>query len=178
MSLAAAAGFFLLVSTAIAAACSRAEEPHWPTRNYSGTYSARVRAADNSCDAPAFAPGDTLLIALAQAPDNRAKMALSPVVKVAGRFQGDRLEAGAAVPVSQAQTGPPPSPARAESRDSLDPAAPAVADSIRYHVKLDFDQTTFSGEYTVEQPAMGPGLDACRQAFELEGVKVVVAQDS
>jgi hypothetical protein len=155
---------FLLGAVPLLSSCSRPEETGWPTRNYSGIYSVRARVVSNSCEAPVFASGDTLLLTLFQTRDNRARVELSPVVTVDGAFMGDRLEARAAIPTPALSL--PPADSGATS-----PATPG--DSLRYRLELDFEGETFEGRYRVEQPPLGGRVEACSQEFQLEGTEVV-----
>jgi hypothetical protein len=152
--------------SALAVACSEEPGGRWPERNYSGLYAASARAVADDCEMPVFAPADTLQLMLVHAPDNRARVRLSPVIGLAGAFQGDRLEAYAAVPVPVAPATPTAAPERSPRATRSGVPSP---DSLRYRLRLDFAGRSFRGEYRVEQPPMLDRLRACSQRFELVG---------
>ncbi len=164
------------IAALVVGGCSRSDEPVWPARNYSGAYAVRTRVTSNDCGAPVFAPGDTLVFAFLQSRENKAQVDISPVASLVGDFRGDRLEAYAAVSASPAGSAPrggsasPDSASRTGAKDSA--GAPGAADSIRYRLTLDFEGHAFKGSYRVEQPPLGLGVKACKQAFDVEGSEI------
>ncbi|MBA2565662.1 MAG: hypothetical protein H0V09_09610 [Gemmatimonadetes bacterium] len=154
---------FALPLAALLAACSEPEsEPasRWPARNYSGSYAVRAKAASNECPAAIFAAGDTVEFRVLQEHDNRATVVIQPVISLSGVFQGDRLQARAAV-VNTAL-------AAANAAPGKDSTALGV-DSLRYTLDLRFEGEVFEGTYRVDQPALGGGFAACSQTFDVEG---------
>jgi hypothetical protein len=148
--------------------CSRSDRPQWPARNYSGAYAVTARVVSNDCPTPVFAPGDTLVFALLQSKQNGARVDIAPVASLAGDFQGDHLDAYAAV--SATPTGAAPA-ASAAAGSAGEGAEKTASDSVRYRLALDFEGHAFKGTYRVEQPALGMGAEACKQAFDVRGTE-------
>ncbi|HEY7462524.1 MAG TPA: hypothetical protein VIC59_11715 [Gemmatimonadota bacterium] len=157
-----------LVACALAVACSRSE-PAWPARNYSGVYTVQALSTSSSCPAPVFAPGDTLVFTLVQTAQNHARVDIPPVASVAGRFTGDALEGYGAVAAGPEGTPPPAGAAHPPASTA---AAGTGPDSIRYRLALQFRGHGFEGTYRVEQPALGQGVAACSQVFDVAGTEV------
>jgi hypothetical protein len=162
----------LVLAVALLAAlagCSRSDRDEWPARNYSAAYSVTAKVVSNDCPAPVFAQGDTLVFALLQSKQNGARVDVAPVASLTGDFKGDHLDAYAAV--SAAPTASVPAASGSDASEAGPGGNPIGSDSVRYRMSLDFEGHAFKGTYSVEQPSLGKGAEACKQAFEVRGTE-------
>lgn len=145
------------MSTAVAAgllsAVACGGDEGYPSRDWSGRYAAQVVEASTDCQgANAPPPMTGLIVSLEHYDNNRAAVQLTPVVRLAGGFEGDHLETTNLIqePVSLPDT----LLARVTTADSIE--------IITYRFEADFESNGFRGRYVIRAPDL--------RALVLEGM--------
>lgn len=149
------------------AACGADPDPV-PSRNWSGTYGARVVESTTDCAGSEQPPPLTgVVITLVQSAANEVALTMGPFIQLQGSLEGDRLEARARVrePISL----PDSIARRATPADSLD--------AISYRLDADFAGEGFRGLYLVRSPdiralARGTGAGRCEYRYVLEAERM------
>ncbi|HUP00474.1 MAG TPA: hypothetical protein VM737_03010 [Gemmatimonadota bacterium] len=151
------------------AACGSADGGD-PSRNWSGRYGTRVVGASTDCfESQSPPPLTGFILDLAQTSPDSVTVSMNPIIRLAGRYEGDRLEAGMVV---EEPVGLPDSiAARATPADSLD--------TITYALRADFEAAGFEGEYVIRSPDLralvtrGEG-SRCEYRYRLSGQRMEV----
>lgn len=118
-------------------------EDGYPSRDWSGRYATTVTEAATRCHGATAPPPMTgFILTLEQTRNNHATVTMNPIVRLAGEFRGDRLEARNIVqePVEL----PDSIVARATEADSLD--------TITYDLEAEFSRNGFVGRYVIRAP--------------------------
>ena len=154
----------------LAAACGGGtddpDEPGFPSRDWSGSYAVDIAETATTCAGPeAGLPPGELLFEVRQSRDNDAEVFVGPLIALAGRFDGDELDAGGTI------HEPVPLPdsllARATAADSLE--------TIVYSLHASFSgEGALEGTYRIRAPdlvalARGTGERRCEIVYELRG---------
>lgn len=158
----------LAAALGAALACGGAEEPGYPSRDWSGWYQSRMTGSSTDCHGADLPPPLTgLTVTVEHHPNNRATVRMGTFVSLAGAFDGDSFHATTSfdVPVALPDTIAD----RAAPEDSLDVVA--------YDLSAVFADSAFSGVYLVRTPdinalARGEGPGRCSYRYELSGVEV------
>lgn len=148
-------------------ACGSGDEKY-PSRDWSGRYATRVVESSTDCQGATAPPPITgLIISLEHYDNNQAAVQMTPVIRVAGEFEGDRLEATTVIrePVSLPDT----LVARVTPADSIE--------TITYRFEADFKRNGFQGRYVIRAPDLralvlkGSGK-RCQIRYSLSGQRV------
>lgn len=149
------------------AACGGGDDPY-PSRDWSGRYATTVSESGTDCHGAAAPPSMTgFILVLEQTRNNRVTVTMNPVVRLAGAFTGDRLDAGNVVQEPVAL--PDSILARAAPADSLD--------TITYDLEADFARNGFVGRYVIRAPDLralvteGEG-SRCEYRYRLAGQRI------
>ena len=154
------------------AACGGGDE-RYPSRDWSGRYATQVVEASTDCQgAPAPPPMTGLILSLEHYDNNRATVQVTPVIRLAGAFEGDRLETGNLIqePVSLPDT----LLALLTPADSIE--------TITYRFEADFERNGFQGRYVIRAPDLralileGAGK-RCQIRYSLAGQRIREAAD-
>ena len=159
-----------VVAACVAAGCGGGSddpaEPAFPSRDWSGSYAVEIEGTTTSCAGPeAGTPPGELLFEVRQSRDNDAQVFVGPLIALAGRFDGDALEAGGTIhePVAL----PDSLTARATAADSLE--------TIVYALDASFSgEGALEGTYRIRAPdlvalAHGSGPGRCEIVYDLRG---------
>ena len=125
-----------------AVACGGGDDGY-PSRDWSGRYATQVVEASTDCQGATAPPPMTgLIVSLEHYDNNRAAVQMTPVVRLAGGFEGDHLETTNFIqePVSLPDT----LLARVTSADSIE--------TITYRFDADFERNGFRGRYVIRAP--------------------------
>jgi hypothetical protein len=138
----------------------------FPSRDWSGVYRLQVAESSTDClgaEAPPALTDDPLEVR--QTVDNHAVVKIGPLMELTGRFDGDKLEAHAAIiqPISL----PESLAARTAPQDSLE--------TIAYAIEVVFgEDPVVAGRYVIRAPdlvalARGTGAHRCQYVYEVRG---------
>ena len=157
----------LAVAGPAMAACGGGDDAY-PSRDWSGRYATTVSEGATDCHGAAAPPSMTgFILVLEQTRNNRVTVTMNPVVRLAGAFTGDRLDAGNVVQEPVAL--PDSILARATAADSLD--------TITYDLEADFARNGFVGRYVIRAPDLralvreGEG-SPCEYRYRLAGQRI------
>lgn len=146
-------------------------EARFPSRDWSGSYAMEVQETTTSCAGPdAGAPPGELLLEVRQSRDNDAEVFVGPLIALAGRFDGDELEAGGTI------HEPVPLP------DSLlERTTPADSlETIVYALHVSFSgEGALEGTYRIRAPdlvalARGTGARRCEIVHDVRGMATLM----
>ena len=155
------------------ASCSR-DDGAYPSRNWNGRYGTTVSEAATDCHGAVAPPRMTgFIMNLEHHKNNRATVTMNPIVRLAGEFRGDRLEATNFVqePVEL----PDSILARATEADSIE--------TISYRLEADFSRNGFVGRYVIRAPDLralvleGEG-GRCEYRYRLAGQRIREATEA
>ncbi|HKY61140.1 MAG TPA: hypothetical protein VJP59_09025 [Gemmatimonadota bacterium] len=155
-----------------AVACGSGDEGY-PSRDWSGRYATRVVEASTDCQgATGPPPISGLILSLEHYDNNRAAVQMTPVIRLAGSFQGDHLETTHFIQESVAL--PDTLLARATPADSVE--------TITYSFEADFERNGFQGRYVIRAPDLralvleGTGK-RCQIRYTLSGQRIREASE-
>lgn len=115
----------------------------YPSRDWSGRYATRIVESSTDCQGAAVPPPITgLIISLEHYDNNQVAVQMTPVIRLAGGFEGDHLEATHLIrePISLPDT----LLARATPADSIE--------TVAYLFEADFEGNGFQGQYVIRAP--------------------------
>lgn len=159
-----------MTTVVLLAACG--EEPEAvPSRDWSGTYGARVVESTTDCAGSEQPPPlGGVVITLVQSAANEVALTMGPFIQLQGSLEEDRLEARARVrePISL----PDSISGRAAPADSLD--------TISYRLEADFAGEGFGGVYVIRSPdirALARGTEGgrCEYRYVLDAERMAGA---
>lgn len=140
----------------------------YPSRDWSGRYATTVAEAATDCRDAAAPPLMTgFILVLEHSRSNRVMVTMNPVIRLAGEFRGDGLEARHLVQEPVAL--PDSILARATEADSID--------LITYELRADFRRSGFTGRYVIRAPDLralvldGKG-SRCEFRYRLTGQRI------
>ncbi|MGH7556501.1 MAG: hypothetical protein ACREMD_01710 [Gemmatimonadota bacterium] len=146
----------------------------YPSGDWSGRYGTTVSQAATDCyGATAPPPMTGFILDLEHHRNNRATLTMNPVVRLAGEFDGDRLEAW-----NQVETPvelPDSLLARVTEADSLE--------TITYRLEADFSRNGFVGRYVIRAPDLRAlvsegAASRCEFRYRLAGQRIREATES
>jgi hypothetical protein len=155
-----------------AVACGGGDEGY-PSRDWSGRYATQVVEASTDCQGATAPPPMTgLILSLEHYDNNRVAVQMTPVIRLAGGFEGDHLETTNFIqePVSMPDT----LLARVTSADSIE--------TITYRFEADFERNGFQGRYLIRAPDLralvleGTGK-RCQILYTLSGQRIREASE-
>lgn len=150
-----------------AVACGSGDEGY-PSRDWSGRYATQVVEASTDCQGATAPPPMTgLILSLEHYDNNRAAVQMTPVIRLAGGFEGDHLETTNFIlePLSLPDT----LLARTTPADSIE--------TITYRFEADFERNGFQGRYVIRAPDLralvleGAGK-RCQIRYSLSGQRI------
>ncbi len=155
------------------AGCGGDGEDGYPSGDWSGRYGTTISEAATDCYGATAPPAMTgFILDLEHHKNNRATVTMNPLVRLAGEFHGDRLEAMNLVetPIDL----PDSLLARVTEADSLE--------TITYRLEADFSRNDFVGTYVVRAPdlrALASEGDAsrCEFRYRLAGQRIEETDD-
>jgi hypothetical protein len=155
-----------------AVACGSGDE-EYPSRDWSGRYATQVVEASTDCQGATSPPPMTgLILSLEHYDNNRAAVQMTPVIRLAGGFDGDHLESTNFIqePLSLPDT----LLARTTPADSIE--------TITYRFEADFERNGFQGRYVIRAPDLralvleGTGK-RCQIRYTLSGQRIREASE-
>lgn len=155
------------------AGCGREGGDAYPSGDWGGRYGTTVSQAATDCYGATAPPSMTgFILDLDHQRNNRATVTMNPVVRLAGEFHGDRLEAGNAVVAPVAL--PDSLLAGVTEADSIE--------TITYRLEADFSRNGFVGTYVIRAPdlrALAAEGEAarCEYSYRLAGQRIREASE-
>ena len=153
-------------------ACGTGDE-EYPSRDWSGRYATQVVEASTDCQGATSPPPMTgIILSLEHYDNNRAAVQMTPVIRLAGGFEGDHLESTNFIqePVSLPDT----LLVRTTPADSIE--------TITYRFEADFERNGFQGRYVIRAPDLralvleGTGK-RCQIRYTLSGQRIREASE-
>lgn len=145
----------------------------YPSRDWSGRYAARVMESSTDCQGATAPPPITgLIISLEHYDNNQAVVQMTPVVRLTGEFEGDRLETTQVI--RESVSLPDTLLARVTPADSIE--------IITYRFEGDFERNGFLGRYEIRAPDLralileGTGK-RCQIRYSLSGQRIREASE-
>ncbi|MGH7564735.1 MAG: hypothetical protein ACREK5_09980 [Gemmatimonadota bacterium] len=155
------------------AGCGGDGEEAYPSGDWSGRYGTTVSEAATDCHGATAPPAMTgFILDIEHHKNNRATVTMNPIVRLAGEFQGDRLEAMNVVrtPVEL----PDSLLARVTEADSIE--------TITYRLEADFSREGLVGRYVIRAPdlralVLEGEAARCQFRYRLAGQRIAEAGD-
>ncbi len=161
-----------LAATLLVAACGSGDEGY-PSRDWSGRYATQVVESSTDCQGATAPPPMTgLILSLEHYNNNRATVQVTPLIRLAGGFEGDHLETTNFIqePVSLPDT----LLTRVTPADSIE--------TVTYRFEADFERNGFQGRYVIRAPDLralvleGTGK-RCQIRYTLSGQRIREASE-
>ena len=150
-----------------AVACEKGE-PGYPSRDWSGRYATQVVESSTDCEGATAPPSMMGLIrSLEHYDNNQAAVQMTPLIRLAGEFDGDHLETTHLI--RESASLPDTLLANVTPADSIE--------TIAYRFEADFERNGFQGRYVIRAPDLralvleGSGR-RCQIRYTLSGQRI------
>lgn len=155
-----------------AAGCGGAD-PGYPSRDWSGRYATQVVESSTDCQGATAPPSMTgLILSLEHYDNNQVAVQVTPLIRLAGEFDGDHLETTNVI--RESVSLPDTLLARVTAADSIE--------TITYRFEADFERNGFQGRYLIRAPDLralvleGSGK-RCQIRYVLSGQRIREASE-